>query len=229
MAKIYEDQKGPKDEWAKLKNEPLKVKLEWLIQYYGLAALFTLIGVFTLVSIIVTVILNSRPCVIAGEFYCTGSDISYNERMKEDLCSVLGMDPKKTRIDISNTAGDYSGGDSVIQIQRLSARLTARDIDFVVGSQKVFHDFTNPSDIENSAFMNLKKFLPDALYKKLDEEGRIKTIFTDFGQIPYYIDIIGTRFGELYGCREGQIYLGVTFNTQNPEAAIALIERYLAE
>ena len=77
--------------------------------------------------------------------------------------------------------------------------------------------------------MNLKKFLPDALYKKLDEEGRIKTIFTDFGQIPYYIDIIGTRFGELYGCREGQIYLGVTFNTQNPEAAIALIERYLAE
>lgn len=229
MAKIYDDQKGPKDEWAKLKNEPLKVKLQWLFQYYGLAALGVAVALFMLISITVTVILNSRPCVVAGEFYCSGADISYNERMKEDLCGVLGMDPKKTRIDISNTAGDYSGGDSALQIQRLSARIAARDLDFVVGNSKIFHDFTDKTDQSNSAYMNLKSFLPEDLYKKLQDAGRIQTIVTDYGPVPYYIDIIGTRFGKLYGIETGQIYFGVIFNTANPDAVIALIEKYLAE
>lgn len=229
MRKIYADQKGPKDEWAKLKNEPLKVKLEWLVQYYGLIALGVLIAVIMLVSITVTVIVNSMPRVVIGEFFSEAADVSYNERLKEELCDILEYDAKKYQIDISSTMGTYASNEVSYQIQRLSARVNAKDLDFVVANAKLFIDFTDTSDAQDCMFKNLNDFLPADTLKALEEAGRLMYIETDAGSVPYYIDINDTRFYRLYKLYSGEAYFGVIFNAPDTPGVIALIENYILE
>ena len=227
MAKIYDNQKGPKDEWAKLKNEPLKVRLQWLLEYYGLAALGIAVGLFVLISIIITVIINKMPRVVIGEFFSEAADVSYNERMKEELCGILGYDVKKYQIDISSTAGTFAPAESYLQIQRLSARVNAQDLDFVVANLKLFKDFTDPTDPDAAMFKDLRDFLPEQTLKALDEAGRLVCIECDYGSIPFCIDIKGTRLYDLYKLSSDDACLGIVYNAPDLDGVLALIETYI--
>ena len=226
MAKIYDDQKGPKDEWAKLKKEPLKVKLQWLFQYYGLTAAVVLISIGILVSIAVTIIINRMPRVVVGEFFSEPADVSVNESVKEELCAKLGYEPNKYRIDISTMTGAFASEDAPLQTQRLIARVNALDIDFVVANEKLFKDYTDPNDPVNCLFYDLRELLPKETLKALDAAGRLVYIETNEGPVPFYIDINGTRFYELYKLTSGQAFFGVIFNAPDLPGVIALIENY---
>ena len=229
MAKIYDDQKGARDEWAKLKNEPLKVKLQWLLEYYGLTALGVLVGIFIIVSITVTVILNKMPRIITGEFYTEVADTEYNEAMKEDLCRYLDYDAKKYQIDISSLSATLTTEDAALKIQRLVARVASQDIDFLVSSSKLFRDYTDPTDPSGSMFGNLKEILDEETLKQLEDAGRLLYIDTSDGLQPFAIDLKETRFYEVYKLQAPEEYIGFVYNAPHTDGITALVKLYILQ
>ncbi len=227
MPKVYENQKGPRDEWAKLKNEPLKVKLQWLLEYYGLVGLGILIGIFVLISITVTVILNKMPRIITGEFYTEVADTEYNEALKEELCRSLDYDAKQYQIDINSVSATLTTEDTALKIQRLMARVAAEDIDFLVAGAKLFRDYTNPSDPSGSMFRNLREILDEDMLKQLDDAHRLLYVSTDNGLQPFAIDVKGSRFAEVYKLQAPEEYIGFVYNAPHQDGILALVKLYL--
>ena len=69
MAKVYGDEITGRDQWNKLKGAPLKDKLAYIWEYYHIHIIVVVSVVAFAVSMISSIIYNSIPNGVQGEFY----------------------------------------------------------------------------------------------------------------------------------------------------------------
>ncbi len=230
MAKIYGDEKGAKGEWDKMKGEPLTVKLEWIIQYYGILILAVIFGIIAAISLIKGCIYNSIPNVITGEFQTAYMDAESpaKEEMKVYLCEQLGLNPDKYHIDLASSVVDPSDYELMItQAQRLSARIMAKELDFLAADEMTFLAYMDPNDLEASAFADLRTVMPEEIFSRLESEGRI--LYLEKGgqkyDYPYLIDIRNSEFFDRLGLVSvGECYMGITVNGEHHDNMIEVLK-----
>jgi len=229
--KVYDDQTGAKEEWAKLKDATLKQKLQYLIEYYGLAALVVLAVIIFLATYIPACIRNSRPNVISGEFLMVEPSEEGIEELRLLMCENLGEDPEKIGISISNKLIDT---EDISQLSTMSelivARIMAKDVDFYYGPLDLLAGYINTEDYDGNYFASLYDFLPEDLVATLEAQGRLLYLqMADGTSFPYLINPNGSRLMDmldLYDTTDG--YIALVINSEHADALVELC-RLIAE
>ena len=226
MGKFYGDEPGAKDQWAKLKGAPFKDKVQYIAQYYGLAIGVTLFLIILAISLTKTIIYNSVPNVIAGEFYTEPINEEVYEDLKLKLCNALGYDPKKYHIDLSTNLADANNTEQVYyQYQKLMARIAAKDLDFIQGIDTTFAPYISAENPDDCAFYDLRNILSAETLARLEAEGRLVAIETDYaGSLPYAIDITGSELYNTLRCLTDRCLIGFPITAPHLEALEPLCE-----
>jgi len=201
MAKVYDNQKGAKDEWAKLKDAPLKTKLEYLAEYYIYYAIAFVAVVIFLATFVPSCIDNRRPIVISGEFMETGPTEEGIETLHTYLCDKFDLDIKKNNISLTERAIDTRDTTQVTTMHELVlARIVAEDVDFYFGSEDFLSSYMDLNEKDGSCFADITEFLPADIVSALEAQDRL-TFFTmsDGTSYPYMIDTSGSKLNSMLG------------------------------
>lgn len=229
MAKIYGDEEGDKEQWAKLKGRPLSEKLQHFITYYGLRTLAIGAGIFAAIYILVTFIHSRWPVTVAGEFLMTPMYEEAVMDMHAYLTDKMELNPKRSRTDITNTVvPEDSGMDISAVLQKTFARLAVGDIDFL-GQPEVesFDKYMDPESKDFCAFEDLRVVLDEETYEFLEGEGRLLWFTLDDGTtFPYVINVSGTLFSRYFGLIGDEYYIGYTVAAEHPDG-FRMMCRYL--
>lgn len=231
MAKVYGDETTALDEFKKLKGEPFKVKLQWLFQYYGLAFGITLGFIALAIVVIITVVNNTRPIIISGLCYTSEIAEDTDQKLTEYILSKGDFPKKKYVADYSyhdgifdNTGNPLNIEAYYVTVQKTVARISAKDLDFLVAYDFMFTPYVSTDETEACAFEDLSTFLPADLYEKLSEEGRIAELSGEWGSRPCMILLDGTALYDLLGISGENQYIGFCVNRPHEEAVKILID-----
>lgn len=223
MADIYGEGSNSKKQWDKLKGAPLKDKVKYIAQYYGIAIIAVIAGIIFIVSMVRTIIYNSVPVIISVECYSGVVAEDAGDRLMEKIAPLLEADPSKYHIEVS--ASLIEGGDmqqAYTLSQKIFARIAAADLDCCIGAESLLYSYMDKEDPEENAFRNLKDLLPEDLYARLLSENRIVFLSPETEDWPYGIDISNTDLAETIGLSgEGHV-LSFVVSTTRPEAQEAL-------
>lgn len=226
MAKIYGDEKGVKEQWAKLKGAPLKDKIQYILTYYGIAIAIVIALILIAISVTKSIIYNSVPVVIAGEFRTEPVDEAGFEPLKEDLCTALGLNPDDYHIDLTSSLTDNNNMEQVYMMaQKFIARVAAGDLDFLQGNRQTFDQYMSDTEEDDCAFADLRNVLSAETLNRLDQDGRLIYMDTTFaGRMPYLIDMTGSELYTRLGCYTDESLIGLVVSAKNTEAFEALCE-----
>ncbi len=229
MARIYDDDRGIKEQLEKLKGQPLKVKVEYFFQYFGLATAIILGVIIAIVAITITVIQNKRPRVIQGESYSLYINMDKNEEFKEELCEKLGMNPDETLIDLNYTVSTDSDAEYAYSVQmKIAARLAASDLDFIIGVESLMISYAKGETIEETYFYDLRELLPEETFNELDRLGRICWVTANDGtSYPAYINIKDTAFYKRFEMISKQAFVAFPCNAPHTDACVLLCSYFL--
>ncbi len=200
MADIYGEGNNSKKQWDKLKDAPLKDKLKYIAQYYGIAIIAIIAGIIFIVSMTRTIIYNSVPVIISVEAYSSVVSDEAGDRLMEKIAPKLDADPSKYHIEVTSSLIETSDiQQAYAQSQKVFARMAARDLDVVIGRESFLISYMSKEDPENRAFYNLHDILSDELYERLLSEDKI--VFLEGAEVeyPYGIDLTNTDLAETIG------------------------------
>ena len=225
MAKVYGDEITGRDQWNKLKGAPLKDKLAYIWEYYHIHIIVVVSVVAFAVSMISSIIYNSIPNVVQGEFYSEELLRDDLDELKEILCEKLGYDPKKYHIEISSAVAMSDAQQIYTLQQKLIARIAAQDLDFLAAPEAYYSLFMNEDDPDGSAFADLRDFVSEENMARLEAEGRIIYFENNYGEaFPYLIDITDSELYRYFGLFSTDCKLGVTVNAPHKDGLNALLE-----
>ena len=200
MADIYGEGNNSKKQWDKLKDAPLKDKLKYIAQYYGIAIIAIIVGIIFIVSMTRTIIYNSVPVIISVEAYSSVVSDEAGDRLMEKIAPKLDADPSKYHIEVTSSLIETSDiQQAYAQSQKVFARMAARDLDVVIGRESFLISYMSKEDPDNRAFYNLHDILSDELYERLLSEDKI--VFLEGAEVeyPYGIDLTNTDLAETIG------------------------------
>ena len=231
MAKIYGDEKGDKAQWAKLKGAPLKDKVEFFFTYYWVHTLAVVIGLIFVISITTSIIRNSKPVVISAEFQGTVMREDAGEDLHAVLADRLGLNMKKTRIDITSSVFDTANYEQrSAQTQKIFARLATGDMDILGAAEPTFQMYMDPTDIGGCAFADLREILDEKTVSVLESEGRLVYFEMDDGtRFPYLIKTDDSYFYEFFGFILEDYYIGCCVTSQHQDAIREAISYLMIE
>ena len=230
MAKIYGDEKGDKFQWEKLKGEPLKVKLDYIITYYGIMILAGAAIIALAVSLTVSIIRNNIPRVIAGEVLTMEISSFEPDDLKEVLCEKLGLDADDYEIDLTTSyisTSDYE--QYYVQYQKIMAQIAAGDTDFFISTTSFMDQFMDPEDSSAGAFKDLSEVLPEDLFEKLEADGRILYYEGDDFTFPYAVNVNDSYLADflMLPTTENSCFFSV--NASHEEAFVEMIKMIYEE
>lgn len=225
MADIYGEGSNSKKQWDKLKGAPLKDKVKYIAQYYGIAIIAIVAFIVFAVSMTRTIIYNSIPKIISLEAYSGfGADDAEDNLMKV-LSEKLGVDPKKYHIEVAFSGASTTDVQQAYTLaQKIIARIAAADLDVCIGREELLMSYMNGESAEDGAFYNLQTLLPADLYSRLEADDRIVYYDASYGKVPYAIKVDGSHLEELIGTfNEGDIMTFVV-SSKVPESQKAVAE-----
>jgi len=231
MAKIYDDQHTIKDEWIKIKNEPLKVKAQWYWDYFGWLTIGVIIVIIAVINIVSSTIENSIPRIIQGEILTDSFEEEKTDEFFDLLCEKMGVEKSDYRIDVNYSIGSVYDSEYMYALaSKIAARVAASDIDYYIGAKSFLETYVDTSEYENSAYNDLKEFLPAEIFEKLEAEDRIIYIADDAGvEHPVFIDIKDTTYYNLFEFTSEDCCLGIVCTGQHMDAVQAMIKYFIAD
>ena len=219
MAKVYGDEITGRDQWKKLKGGPLKDKIAYIWEYYHIHIIVGIAFIVFAYSMISSIIYNSIPNVVDGEFLTAEMIESDQEPLKLVLCEKLGYEPKKYHIDIASTAVSNDVSQVYTLQQKIIARIAAQDLDFIAAPEAYFSMFMSTDDPDGSAFADLRDILSADTIARLDAAGRLLYFENEYSDpYPYLIDITDCEFYDYFKLFTTDCYMGITVNAPHPEA-----------
>ncbi len=223
MADIYGEGSNSKKQWDKLKGAPMKDKVKYIAQYYGIAILAVVVGIVFIVSLVRSIIYNSIPNIISVEAYSSVLSEDVEDVMLEKLSTALQVDPSDYHI--AFTSSLVSEGDiqqAYMQSQKIFARVAAGDIDAIIGKESLLISFMSVDDPESCAFSDVRTYLSDEMYERLLQEDKIVFLKGAKEELPYAVDLTGTDLAETIGLfGEGNL-LAYVVTSKNADALRAL-------
>lgn len=123
-----------RNEFKKLKGEPLKVKLDYILSYYWIPIVAFIAIVAILISQIVH-IATQKDCLLSGFCLNAIADHQATGQYVQQLSQAAGLDPETQKISFSTGAMlDSDPQSSYMTAQMLTARIAADDLDVLAGS-----------------------------------------------------------------------------------------------
>lgn len=219
--------KAEKEQWNKLKERPLKEKLNYFWYYYRFYVIGALAGIICLVIFIRGYMESTKEPSI----YVTLINSSYmsvaETSLIDDYVESRGIDidsaPAKFDISISMTK-DSADNASVANSQKLMALFQTHAMDVIISDAWVIEEYASLS-----AFSDLKALLPADLYEKVQDRLYYYT-FSDGRTVPigFYGDNLPKIMdGKAYSTENPPI-VTISGTTDRPERAVDFI-RYLLE
>lgn len=224
MADIYGEGSNSRRQWQKLKGAPLKDKVRYIVQYYGIPIVAVVAIVIFAVSMTRTIIRNSVPMIISIESYNGAIADDAGEALMAKIAPLLEADPAKYQIEVNGTPVDAANVQEAITVsQKVVARIAARDLDCIIANKIFLSSYMGADDPDNRAFFDLREVLSDEMYQRLVSEDRVVMLSTSDGEeVPYAILLDGTDLAETIGLLGKENYLSFVVTTKRPEAQKAL-------
>lgn len=231
MGKVYGDEITVKDQWNKLKGHPLKEKLEFIAQYYGIAIIAAIAVIIGVVSIVKSVVYNSVPNIIIGDFYSLQINQEKEDDVKNYLCEALNYDPKDYHISLGNSFVSTADSEAYYyQSMKLMAQISAKDLDFIVADQATVDQYMQVDSEGYGCFGDLREILSEEQLAKYEAEGRLlyydpKDPAIKIDPYPYLVRVSDTALFDMVeaaGLRDS--YIAVTINTERIDAVRALFD-----
>lgn len=232
-----------KEQTVKLKDMTVKEKLAYIWTYYKWYFIIATAVIICIVSVIKTVIINSRPTYLHVEF--VNCNVAFDETpdIYDDFVNEYSIDTNSTPLFIGYGNTIYEEGDqaSYASQVKLIAQYNAEDLDVVCGPESLLSGRLNVG-----AYSNLEELLPTDLIKELKDKGYEFYTYTGFPEEeegidantettpiePYIGGIYIDKCAYLDKCAVRPIYtvkdgdrpiLTVAPNTKNPEHAVEFI------
>ena len=177
-----------RSEFAKIKNESLKVKLDYIFSYYWIPMLIALLLIFTLIPEIIY-LATQKETVLSGHCIDAVFELEDSEQFIKDVSSKLGIDESKEEFALTTSLLITEDLEGVIATHQLiSAQITSRSLDFLSGDPKVllqyaydacFYDLRTVLSAEQSAALSPYFLYIDETFERVVEPGAQPADFPD--------------------------------------------------
>ena len=230
MARVYKDQKSAfqdfKDQFKSLDGQPFTKKIEHFFRYYWKITAIIIIAIILIVTLISSIIYNSAPKIIQGASYPYSVGDDAPEALKNALAEKLGVDASKYHIEFQALAVDQEDYQQIYSAnQTIMAMIMGNNLDFLITEEAWFASLLSTEAEEDMGMYDLRQLIPEETLKRLEEEGRIISVDTEFsGTYPYLINIDGSYLAELMELPTATgNYVGFFANAKHLEADAALV------
>ena len=214
-----------KKQWAKLKGAPLKEKVKYIAQYYGIAIVAIIAGIVFIVSMTKTIIYNSIPMIITVEVYSGIISDDAEDSLMQKIAPLLNADPKKYHIEVTESGAESTDIQQAYTLsQKIFARMAARDLDCMIGKEQLLLSYMSADDPDNRALTDLREIVSDDLYQRLLSEDKIVFLDASEGKIPYGIVLADTDLADTIGLVGDGSVLAFVVTSERVDAQKALAQ-----
>lgn len=219
-----------KNENTKLKELPLKKKIEYIWEYYKLWILGIAFLLVFIISIITTIINNpSEDSILYAAFLNTTLTSKEDTSLDENFIKHLGLEDtdKYLTLDLSMFI-DRESNDlySMNSNQKLVALIAAAEIDVIVSDENNFLSLA-----QGGGYYNLEEILSTELIEKYSSSFYYTKSEEDGKEHPYGISLHDNSIIKKDGIYPDNMIpiLGIPANNTDPKMAVSFLEFLLLE
>lgn len=206
---------------AKLKDAPLNDKLKYFKDYYLKKTIILVIVAAAIINIAYNIITAPEDSAFCAYFF-NDAGMNIESTLVDNFAKKMNIDTKKHRVYIDSTISfDPSQTDfnSYASIEKTSASVAAKELDVIVGDEKVIDYFA-----KNGYFHDVTEFLSEKTYSKYMDDFYYAE--NDEGKtVPVGIYITDAPMLQKYNHYTGQQpIIGFVVNSVNPENTAAFFK-----
>lgn len=222
-----------KENKAKFKELSFFGKVSFIADYYKLPIFAFLLAIIVILAIIKTVQDNNYDTalnVVIVNNPVPGwveEDDSLEHAISEGVVPYLGVDNVSNRVLINdyylvNDIRDVEG--SALNAQKLTLMFASSEIDIFICDKKAIRYFASDKD---PFFYDLSTILEKELFACI-KDSLIMYTYKDNSQIPFALDVTGTKFATSAGFVSDEVYIAIPNNTERLETAIQFLQYVLS-
>ena len=230
-------------EFQKLKNEPLKTKLEYIFTYYWIPILVVAVLLVVLISQIIH-LTSVKETVLSGHCINATAESADADKFIADFAISLGVDSEKSEISILTSQFLPSASyDSYVANQLITAKIATKSLDFIVADPETLLLYAY-----QESFCDLCKVLSPAQFQKFtdhflymdsaqitnpDIQSSQSSVYPDptapnsmQQAVPFAVQIPpDSEFAQLYyPDADSPIAIAVLDNAPNPTLAVSFVD-----
>lgn len=205
-----------------------KAKAEYILTYYRIYFIFALIAMIAVV-IIVNAVENAKKESKIGVAVLNAAsyDLQEADDWQNKIAQELGFgEYEYATVTMLNypTAGSQMTEESIASQEKLVTMVAVKQIDMIIAPETLNRSFTENVDY----FLDLSTYLPEDIYGKLQEEGRIETLTNSEGQtFPALIRLTQEEISSEISLQMEDPTIGIVANSENRDNTIRLLRRFL--
>ena len=220
----------PKRPFSELR---FREKVEFIWDYYKIPIALILFFVIVTASLLKHYLTSNQDVLLYGMTVNTHIDDEKAAEIPDLYMEYAAADAKKYTVNFDQSL--FMGVEYGVQAEtdystviKLSTTIAGKMLDYLICDQYVFESYE-----AIAGYYDLKDLLPDDLYSRLEEEGRIIIGQADnsdsasrLDPYPMAIDITDTDFAKRYGMSPlvgDTLYFTIIANSQRTEEAVNMI------
>lgn len=227
MADTEKQPSNDRLQWSKMKDRPLKEKLEYFFTYYGWHIFAVAFGLLLTASLTVALVSNRDTVILTGDFYTQVMEDNNPQAFTEALCNELELNPKRSRVALSGTyLPEHEELDAETKYaanMRLSVKTSAKGLDFWAAGVSQFMEYIHPEDPSNNFCADLTTVLSAEQLETLKQLGRLRTVELNGTEVPLFIDIGSSRLAEMMGVTTDECLICFIVTSPHADAFRAMI------
>lgn len=205
-----------------MKGMTFKEKLAHLWEYYWWVAVLTVVLIATTISVVNSVIENSKELVYGGMVASLDVTEEGQIYLKEGWFEQMGADPEEQKIELDimylpNMDTAINTESAMANATKITAMITAGYVDYVLADAYSVHYLCS-----GGAFSALDTILPEELLAQF--EGKLVTYEDDEGSYLVAIDISELPFVKKHIISPDKVYIAFPGNTGRTQKNAAFLE-----
>jgi hypothetical protein len=211
---------------AKMKGAPLKVKWEYFKEYYLKMSIVIVIAVVFVVYIAYSMITAPRETEFAAFFFNDTGDSS-DTRLADEFAEYMNINTKKAECYIDATMNYSASGEGVdyesyIDLEKAMAVISTKELDVIVGDADTVSYFAKAECLGD-----VTEILPDDLLEQFKDDLYYAQVGESEELVPVGVYITGApKIDEYYYYVDMEPVLGFVVNSNSLENAVEFL-RYI--
>lgn len=208
-----------------MKDMTFKEKLAHLWEYYKWFAIVTVALIVATVSVVFSVIENSKELAYGGVIVNLSVTEEGKAYLKEDWFEQLGGDPKEQKLELDvvylpNVDSAINTEAAMTNVTKLTTMITAGQVDYILADAYSVHYLCS-----GGSFSALDTVLPEEMIAQF--EGKLVTYEDEDETYLVAIDISDVPFVKKHMVSPDKVYIAFPGNTGRTERNAAFVEYLL--
>ncbi len=206
-----------------MKDMTFQEKLAHLWDYYKWVAITVVVVIIAAVSIVVSVVQNSKELAFGGAVVNLTVSEEGNAYLKEGWFEAMGCDPKKQKVEldmlfVANLDMPTADAQAALGgITKITAMISGNQIDYVMADAYSIHYLCS-----GGSFSPLDEVIPAELLAKF--EGKLVELENNGKKCLIAIDISDLPFVKKHIISKDKTYIAFPGNTPRTQETIAFLE-----